>query len=202
MNAYKTFENDKYKLEICIDESSESPRRWDNLAKMVCSHKRYNLGDKHDYKHDDYDGWDEMKKAIIKKEKAVVILPLYMYDHSGITISTSPFGCRWDSGQVGLIFVSRENAVKEFGKRITKEIKEKITDIINIEVKTYDQYVRGDIYGFNLKNKENGEEDSCWGFYGDNVFENGMSDHIEDEVMESLKEEISKEYKMPVEVAL
>jgi hypothetical protein len=41
-------------------------------------------------------------------ERTVVVLPLYLYDHSGLTISTSPFSCRWDSGQVGYIHTTFE----------------------------------------------------------------------------------------------
>jgi hypothetical protein len=38
------------------------------------------------------------------------------------------------------------------------------------EVETYDQYLRGDVYGYRVFKVENGEEeelDSCWGFYGE-----------------------------------
>jgi hypothetical protein len=183
-------------LRIFSDESPESPRTWDNMAKFICFHKRYDLGDKHDYDHSDYSGWDEMKEAIIKKEKAVIVKPLYMYDHSGITISTSPFSCPWDSGQIGFVIVTRE-AIKEcFGvKRITKEILERAEKNLNGEVETYDQYLRGDVYGFEVvkvstcnKNHEHEEHvDSCWGFYGNDFATNGITDHLEEELAEALK---------------
>ena len=35
----------------------------------------------------------------------VAILPLYLYDHSGLTMSTNDFGDRWDSGCVGFIYM-------------------------------------------------------------------------------------------------
>jgi hypothetical protein len=41
-------------------------------------------------------------------EDKVCIKDLYLYDHSGITISTSPFSCGWDSGQVGFIYLTRQ----------------------------------------------------------------------------------------------
>ena len=40
---------------------------------------------------------------LVRATDKYVILPLYLYDHSGITISTGPFSCPWDSGQVGWI---------------------------------------------------------------------------------------------------
>ena len=105
-----------------------------------------------------------------------VILPLYLYDHSGITMSTSPFNCNWDSGQVGWVVVSKENVRKEFGvKRINKKLIEKVTNILEGEIKTYDQYLTGDIYGYKifkvteceLGHEHKEELDSCWGFYGE-----------------------------------
>lgn len=161
-----------YEIEIHTDESPESPRTsMDNLGKMICFHSRYSLGDKHDYDHRDYSGWEEQKEAIIKNEKVCVILPLYLYDHSGITISTSPFSCRWDSGQIGWVYVSKERVRKEYGvKRINQKLIEKVTKVLEGEVETYDQYLRGDIYGYKVfevsPDGEKEEKDSCWGFYG------------------------------------
>lgn len=158
-----------YLIRIFHDVSPESPREWDNLGTMVCFHRRYDLGDKHDYCSGNYDGWEEMKEDIIKQENVHTILPLYLYDHSGITMSTSPFSCRWDSRQVGWIFVSKDKVKKE---GIDES---KIEEYLKGEVKTYDQYLRGDVYGYKVykvttcdHGHEHEEElDSCWGFYGE-----------------------------------
>jgi len=106
--------NGNYITRTYQEDSPECPRSWDNLGTMVCFHNRYNLGDKHDYNSNDYNGWDEMEKDIIKRENVGVILPLYLYDHSGITMNTTGFSCRFDSGQVGFIFVN-EKKCKEMG---------------------------------------------------------------------------------------
>jgi hypothetical protein len=101
-----------------------------------------------------------------------------MYDHSGIILSTNPFKCRWDSGQVGWIFVTKEKLRKEFGvRRITKKIKEKAREILAEEVNVYSDYIEGNVFGYILKD-ENGEElDSCWGFYGIDFNTNGIAKH-------------------------
>lgn len=188
----KRIEN--YLIEVVQDESPSSPREDDNLGKMICFHGRYNLGDKHNYDHTDYSGWRELKDAIIKNEDVAVILPLYLYDHSGITISTSPFSCRWDSGQIGWVYVSKKKLREEYNvKRITKAIIEKATKVLEGEVKTYDQYLTGDVYGYIIykvstceKGCEHKEEvDSCWGYYG----ENDCMSEAEDIVQHYLKEE-------------
>jgi len=163
-----------FRIKIIHDENPESPREWDNLGTMVCFHGRYNLGDKHEYNSDHYNRWDDMEKEIIKRENVCVILPLYLYDHSGITMNTTGFSCPWDSGQVGYVFVSKEKVRKEYGvKRITKKVIEQVTNVLVGEVSTYDQYLTGDVYGYEIYEvtTNNGIEtetfvDSCWGFYG------------------------------------
>jgi len=44
-----------------------------------------------------------------------VILPLYLYDHGGITMSTGAFSCPWDSGQVGWIYAPKKTFIDETG---------------------------------------------------------------------------------------
>lgn len=189
---YKTFKKGNQVLEIYSDNSPESPRSWDNLGVMACFHRRYNLGDKrdlHGLDSNDFSGWNEMKEYIIKKLDACVVLPLYMYDHSGITIKTTPFDCRWDSGQIGFIFATRKQVRENYGvKLVTKKVRERVEKHLLGEVETYDQYVTGDVYGFKLKTvsvladgDEEGEEetDSCWGFYGTDWKTNGIFDHVE-----------------------
>ena len=186
-----------YLIEIFPDYEPESPREWCNLGKMICFHKRYDLGDKHDYDHNDYSGWDEMEKAIIKNENAAVILPLYLYDHSGITISTTPFSCPWDSGQIGFIYVSKQDVLKEFGgKIVTKKLKGKAEAILKAEVQTYDQYLRGDVYRYKISkvstcdqgNEHKEELDSVWGFYGEEF----CMEEAERTVLYYIKEETKK----------
>ena len=158
-----------YLIEVEQDDNTESPREWDNLGKMICFHGRYDLGDKHDFSR-------EEAQEFLKSKEICVSLPLYLYDHSGITMSTSPFGCRFDSRCVGFIYVTKEQVRKEYGvKRINKELIEKVTNVLESEVKTYDQYLTGDVYGYRiykvteceLGHEHKEEVDSCWGFYGE-----------------------------------
>lgn len=160
----------KYKIEVIQDIDPMNPRKeFDNLGTMVCFHGRYDLGDKHDYRSEHYFGWEEMKEDIIKTENVGVILPLFLYDHSGITMNTTGFHCPWDSGQVGFIFVSKEKMREEYGyERISKKLKQRVAGYLKGEVETYDQYLTGDTYGYRITNIHTDDEiDSCWGFYGD-----------------------------------
>ena len=123
----------------------DDPRQYDNLGKMVCFHRRYSLGDKHNYESQDYNGWEEMKSHIVKKEDVLVILPLYLYDHSGITMNTTGFSCPWDSGQVGWIYATKKDVKEWYGlKRINKPNIDKVKEILLGEVKAYDRYLTGE----------------------------------------------------------
>src|SRR6266704_2227744 len=103
------------------DTDAESPRDWDNLGTMVCWHRNYRLGDEHSYGDpQEFIESDEYRNAAI-------VLPLGLYDHSGITMyigsEPSPFDPGgWDSGQVGFIYISREKIRSEYSvKRISKQ---------------------------------------------------------------------------------
>lgn len=156
-----------YEIEISPDIDPINPREDDNLGTMICFHKRYSLGDTHHYNHGDYNSWAELLKAIEKKEGKLIALPLYLYDHSGITMKTSPFSCQWDSGQVGFIYITLEKARSEFSKKlINKTMAAKLKGYLESEVKTYDHYLTGDAWGYKIS-KDGEEIDSCWGYYGD-----------------------------------
>jgi hypothetical protein len=152
-------------IKVFIDEDPQSPRNMDNAGTMLCFHRRYNLGDKSDLNSSDFAGWDEIAKYLVK-EGAIVILPLYLYDHSGITIATTPFHCPWDSGQVGFIYISRARAVAEWGKKLcTSKVRAMATKCLQAEVETYDKYISGEVYGYEIEDGEGNQIDSCWGFY-------------------------------------
>lgn len=161
----------KYKIKIFPDEDPMNPRRdFDPLGTMICFHRRYDLGDKHNFSDP-----DEAQKFLKNKRRIAIVLPLYLYDHSGITMNTTGFSCPWDSGQVGWIYITREKVRKEYHyKRISKKLIERVTGYLINEVKEYDQYLTGDVYGYRITEinpddpDEEGEEvDSCWGYYGE-----------------------------------
>lgn len=76
---------------------------------------------------------------LLEQSGKFVILPLYLYDHSGITMNTTGFSCPWDSGQVGWIYVDADGIKKEYGK-VTPETINKTRTVMNGEVETYDYY--------------------------------------------------------------
>jgi hypothetical protein len=97
-------------------------------------------------------------------ERNHLIMPLYLLDNSGIAISTRDFHDRWDSGQVGWTYASYAEVAKEYGDASPENI-ERARGLLNSEAETYDYYLRGECYGFQLF-RDGVEEDSCWGFLG------------------------------------
>lgn len=157
-------------LTIEPDENPTNPRAdFDNFGVMVCNHKRYHLGDnepKIDFS--DFNSWDEIHDHLRKKHGAHIILPLYLYDHSGITMRTNPFGCPWDSGQVGFIYATRQKILEEAPgkpKYITKKIRALAEKFLKSEVETYDQYLTGDVWGHVIKDADEEIIESCWGYF-------------------------------------
>ena len=103
----------------------------------------------------------------------LVSLPLWLYDHSGITISCGdreyPYNDRWDSSAVGWIIYAKQAGDGE-------DWRERAFDRMRAEVEEYDHYLQGEIYGFTLyKNRE--EIDSCWGYYGGDLAKNEILDN-------------------------
>ena len=198
----------QYTLKVVQDENPISPREWDNLGTMAYKHRNYTLGDEEI--PEPIEWLEDMLNLNRKREysnerlteleelffEQYIALPLYLYDHSGITISTTPFSCRWDSEKVGYIYVSKEKIREEYGwKKVTDKRREKILSYLKGEVETFDQYIRGDVYGFQVEDEDGNHIDSCYGFYGDDFLTNGIKEHIdaslfggEEKLVELLKE--------------
>lgn len=164
-----------FRAEIWSDQDPDNPREWaEHLGTMYCAHRRYTLGDVRVEGQEDLlaellgvdtdefpdNPWDEI-------DKRYIWLPLYLYDHGGITMSTGPFSCPWDSGQVGVIAVSKSKVREEFGwQRLTQDRIHRIEDYLRAEVEEYDSYLTGEVYGYRVLDPQGEECDSCWGFYG------------------------------------
>jgi len=119
-----------------------NPREYPHLGTMICFHIRYDLGDYHPIRRLNYTNWQDMAGALVKEFNAAVILPLYLLDHSSISLSTHPFNNMWDSGQVGYILVSKPDVAKWFGtKYCTKALIKKATAILMNEVDDYNVYL-------------------------------------------------------------
>jgi len=182
--VYKRYQNGDKILEIIPDDMGESPREWDNVEKMACSHRRYRLPNELNVPFDELGSWGEVEEWIRETYNVVEIYPVYMLDHSGVRLSIGSFHDPWDSGQIGFIVATREDLLKAYSKkRMTKKIREDAMVILKEEVNALDQYMAGDVYGYKTytvkwcgecQHEEEEEVDSCWGFYGTDFDKNGL----------------------------
>jgi len=176
------YEYKGFTIHIERDDDPIDPRvDFDNLGTMVLFHRQMCLGDKdHGYISDNYNGWIALEEDIFKNEDPAVCLSVYGYSHGGLTISTSPFSDPWDSGQLGFIFISKEKVRKEYGwNRLTRKRLQKIEEYLRDEIRTYDQFLTGDVWGFIIESAEDPRLDSCWGFYGHDYCKKEAEDAVD-----------------------
>lgn len=179
----------------------ESPRENDNLGVMCLRHNRYNLPwecpvnqnyptytcRERDYVTGQYyqqeyevNNWSEMESALYQAEHnqgddIAIILPVFMYEHSGVALNTGGFYDPWDSGQVGFIYITYDKIKEEYGyKKLTVARRAKIEELLNGEVKEYGSYLNGEVYYIQIRDAENNEVESYGGLIG--------SDWIDDNV--------------------
>lgn len=132
-----------------------------NMAKMICFHKKYKLGDEHNFENpQEFNEW--YKK---NKDKVACIMPLYLLDHSGLTMSVHDFHDPWDSGQVGYAYILKEtlrkhNMADDIGSY------DICRTLIETEVEEYDKWLRGvpQYFTFDITDKDD-EPVKCMGIF-------------------------------------
>jgi hypothetical protein len=132
--------------------------------------------------HADFDDCNDIKSKYVH----YFIFPVDAYIHSGVHLSlanTEKYpDRRWDVSTTGYILVKKEMINLEgennfqVGESEAKEYAENL-------IQTWNQYLSGEIYGYQILKTENKEIDSCWGFFGDDPNENGILYHINDEIL-------------------
>jgi hypothetical protein len=187
---------------------------------MLCWHRNYSLGDKHsygdihdvlydlceqhnldtsicEYRADENTARQRDRRIMEDLKDHVCIKFLYLYDHSGITISLDDFRDPWDSGIVGVIYMDKETTLENFPNADEDTWYVIAEEHIRDEVREYDQWITGDIYGYLLEKvticeccgKEDRETiDSMGGFYGNDILSNGMLEYLPEEFDKYFKE--------------
>lgn len=163
MESIKEFKNGRNEtVKVFYDEDAISPRKdFDYITKVVTTNN-YSFGDETQSIEDIKDRLSD--KSFMNDN---IVLPIYAYIHSGMTISTTSFNDRWDSGQIGYIFVSKETVRAEYNvSRISSRLRKRVINMMASEISTeLDKFVRGEIYRFEVYNENDELIDSCSGFY-------------------------------------
>jgi len=120
----------------------------------------------------------------IKQEYgARVIIPMFLYDHSGISMSAGaaiagkaddsdfdrsrrhPFDSHgWDVSSIGVVFDTPDAVLECMGKDATNE---EIEACLRSEVEVYSSYLEGDVMYYSVQDEETNFHDSCFGFVSD-----------------------------------
>lgn len=137
----------------------------------------------------------DIAEYLRREHGARVILPLFIYEHSGITMSCgSPVGqettdadfdrrnrypmdsAGWDTSSVGVIFDTPEQVKQCIGDDATDE---QIKNALEKEVEIYASYLEGDVTEWHVEDEESNFNEGCCGYVGD-------SDHGKSECFEAL----------------
>ena len=172
-------------IKVCQDNDPLNPREdWDNMGTMVCFHTGYTLGDK------DTGFTDPEDLHTFLNENDCVYLPIFCYEHGGITISTSSFSCKWDSGQIGYIYATKERIKEWQGIEGKLSVKDKANALKSLqsEVKIMDNFCTGSVYRYEIPGIETG----CGGFFGYDHKESGLLDEAEGQIDYHIKTQAEK----------
>lgn len=219
MEIYEKIEAGIYTLEIVRDENPGDPRDWDNLGTMVCWHPDYALGDYQlrspdgrgavdrdhrsitgtisDRHFGTFESLEELEQVLIKDKKAVVVLPLTLYDHSGISLHVAKRGLpfdpgNWDSTFVGFIYTTKERVKELCGDERKFQRTAWLEGELAKEIEVYNQFLSGDVWGYVLRDAASHEVlDATYGFFGSDPKTNGMLSSISDEPRKAIEDALA-----------
>lgn len=169
-------------LDIEQDDNAESPNSWGNTdIFLVYDHRQFTItrdgfeprdiyeyleqckdSDTIDLRNDDYDKY--------------WIFPVYAYIHSGVSLSLTHQGCKWDVSSTGFILIEKETGAWSIGSKPYIVTEPEATKYAEGLIETWNQYLCGEVYSFTVVelNKceccgtvKEIEHDSCSGFYGE-----------------------------------
>jgi hypothetical protein len=201
-------DNKHWLVQVVPDTDVENPREEFDHAWTWTTTRNAGYSDKGVM---DTDDWSDMEKA--EKEK-YIYYPLGLLRHSGDTLYVGsgdhwadPGG--WDSGCMGVAYMTKKKAVQEFGctwkngevikqgAKLTRKVREKAFARLKSEVAEMNMFLHGEVYGVIVTCLETEDNDSCWGFYCDGRKEIGqcvkdmlpgsMPGEAEDAVVNSLE---------------
>lgn len=171
-----------YTLEVGIDDCPRNPREDDgNLCLLCCAHQKHNLGDVQVKNFNDFTSWDEWLNDFKDHNNVWYAFPLYMIDHSSITLSLNKFSCPWDSGQLGYAIVTQE--IIDSGCFQDPSDETAVRKAVEKEIEAYNSYVNGAVYQFTITNLNGDVMEACGGYCDE--------EKAEDDGKEALKSYVS-----------
>ncbi len=152
-NLIRVYETEKYFYEVIEEDVMHNPREYyTHITHLLFKTKHIDLSDEElkDIDLGDFNGWDAVEDYLYEEFKVAYITPVYMMDHSYITLGARPFGGyygRFDSGQVGFLFVTEEDKEKYNIDR------QKFYEMVEYELTEFENYLNGFSFGLYRRDK-------------------------------------------------
>lgn len=179
---YLTIEKNGYTLEVyqVPVDMIENPRISNCIGHMYCWLNKYEIGDTNPFANfRDFLNWYRDNES-----KVDTLLPIYCYEHGGISISTShgyPYNDKYDSGLAGVIYITKEEV-----ENYSDKSKENIINLLEKSVDDYNNYLNSSYYSFSLKSADGTR------YFGDNISSESLEKAIEHFKKENENDEILK----------
>ena len=138
-------------FKLFYDEHSESPRLDDNVATILTWERDYDSPDENDGTFEEFaekhgvdisKSWSFDDVITSMKKEGYYAVPVYALHHGVSHYSISDFNDPWDSGVVGIAFCKKQKGLPHNNDYLRM--------IIDREVKMYDAWANGEIYGIAL----------------------------------------------------
>ncbi len=155
----------EFTWEVLEDVYAEHPYKdWDMLSQMLFSRSFSHYSHCPGVSESTQQDWRNFSQEP-PWDDLIYLTPIYVYSHGGTTFSLRPFSDRWDSGQVGWLFVTREAAEQnwpKYGGWVLAKCAERLADQ---EFKVFEDWVDDGAWGWQVKDQDGELVESCWGYY-------------------------------------
>ena len=130
------------------DDSTDSPRNDTNVATILTWERDYDSPDENNNTFEEFaekhgvdvsKKWDLDSVMDAMREEGYYVVPVYALHHSVSHYSTHDFHDPWDSGVAGIAFCKKQKGLPDDD--------DYLRTIIDQEIKEYDAWVNGEIYG-------------------------------------------------------
>lgn len=181
-----------FDVNILVSHDTENPLEWGN-ATLLTAHRRYTFGgDKLPFDANSIEeafDWHLDGKGLTRRD--VIWLQVYLYDHSGLALSDTPFGDPWDSGQLGYIYESRADIRAEYHvQRISAKREQSVLERLRHTLQLLEHWANGDVYAWEIP----ALDEYGGGFYGWDHDASGLVEYATDAINTHLRQQRQKRY--------
>ena len=147
------------------DDSTDSPRNDTNVATILTWERDYDSPDENNNTFEEFaekhgvdvsQKWNLDSVMDAMREEGYYVVPVYALHHSVSHYSTHDFHDPWDSGVAGIAFCKKQKGLPDGDDYLRR--------IIEDEIKVYDAWVNGEVYGIDLLGQDGAVLDTSAGY--------------------------------------